>query len=745
MKRRSFLIATAAATGGLALGYRLLDATHGASTQPEGLAGLAGGGEVLLGGWVKIGRDDTVTVYVPHVDMGQGSHTALAMMLAEEMDADWSRMRTEQAPADDAFANRFLARGFVMNNRQIPALFDGVVDSAFGMAARYIKLQITGGSSAVRFTGQDGMRVAGAVARELLMHTAARRWNTSMQELHTANGAVHHAASGRSARYGVLAEAAAQLPVPSKPKLKNAADFKLIGTSPPRLDIPGKVNGSLKYGIDISLPNMRYAAVTAAPVHGEKLVACDTGAALAVAGVERVVQLPDAVAVIAHGYWAAHKGLLALKPVFGDDGNRAVSSAGIERAHGAALLKEDDGDGTKVLHEQGDALTQLAQFAQGAQGDPRALDATYHVPFLHHAAMEPINFTAQFASGSIYFWGGAQNLLWTRAELAKLAGVPMDKVSLFPMPLGGAFGRRSLPDMTNYLPQIVQIGREASPYPVKMIWSREEDFAQGAYRPALASRIRAALADDGRPTAWVQSYIDTGGRNEAYLLPYAIPNQSIRAVPGAYHIRRGAWRSVAHTQHGFYTESFVDELAHAAGRDPYLYRRDLLPPGSRHRRVLEAAAQQAGWGKPLAAGHARGIAIVASFGSIVAEVVEVSLDADRKPRIHRVTAAVDCGGLVHPDTARQQVEGSIVMGLSAALAEQITIRDGAVVQRNFHDYPLLRMHQVPEIDIHFLTSDAPLGGLGEPAVPPVAPALTNALFALTGKRIRALPVARTAL
>lgn len=738
MKRRSFLIASAAA-GGLALGYRLLDSTHGASAQPEELAGLAGGGEVLLGGWVKIGRDDTVTVYVPHVDMGQGSHTALAMMLAEEMDADWSRVRTEQAPADDAFANRFLARGFVMNNRQIPALFDGVVDSAFGMAARYMKLQITGGSSAVRFTGQDGMRVAGAVARELLMQAAARRWNVPMQELLTANGAVHHAASGRSARYGALAEAAAQLPVPSKPKLKNAADFKLIGTSPPRLDIPGKVNGSLKYGIDISLPNMRYAAVTAAPVHGEKLVACDAGAALAVAGVERVVQMPDAVAVIAHGYWAARKGLLALKPVFGDGGNRAVSSADIERAHSAALVNDAANDDAKVLHEQGDAPAQLTQ------DDTRMLDSKYHVPFLHHAAMEPINFTAQFATGNIYFWGGAQNLLWTRAELAKLAGVAMDKVALFPMPLGGAFGRRSLPNMTNYLPQIVQIGREASPYPVKMIWSREEDFAQGAYRPALASRIRAALAADGRPTAWVQSYIDTGGRNEAYLLPYAIPDQSIRAVPGAYHIRWGAWRSVAHTQHGFYTESFIDELAHAAGCDPYLYRRDLLPPGSRHRRVLQTAAQRAGWDSPLPAGHARGIAIVASFGSIVAEVVEVSLEADRTPRIHRVTAAVDCGGLVHPDTARQQVEGSIVMGLSAALAEQITIREGAVVQRNFHDYPLLRMHQVPEIDIHFLTSDAPLGGLGEPAVPPIAPALTNALFALTGKRIRALPVTRTAL
>lgn len=740
MKRRSFLIATAAAAGGLALGYRLLDATHGASAQPEGLAPR---GEVLLSGWVKIGRDDTVTVYVPHVDMGQGSHTALAMMLAEEMDADWSRVRTEQAPADDAFANRFLARGFVMSNRQVPALFDGVVDSALGIAARYMKLQITGGSSAVRFTGQDGMRVAGAVARELLMQAAARRWNVPMQELHTANGAVHHAASSRSTRYGALAEAAAQLPVPSKPKLKNAADFKLIGTSPPRLDIPGKVNGNLKYGIDISLPNMRYAAVTAAPVHGEKLVACDVGAALAMAGVERVVQLPDAVAVIAHGYWAARNGLLALKPVFGDGGNRAVSSAGIERAHGAALLNDgmsdEASDGEKVLREQGDAPAQLTQ------DGVRAVDATYHVPFLHHAAMEPINFTAQFAAGNIYFWGGAQNLLWTRAELAKLAGVPMDKVNLFPMPLGGSFGRRSLPNMTNYLPQIVQIGREASPYPVKMIWSREEDFVQGAYRPALASRIRAALADDGLPTAWVQSYIDTGGRNEAYLLPYAIPHQSIRAMPSTYHIRFGAWRSVAHTQHGFYTESFIDELAHATGRDPYLYRRNLLPPGSRHRRVLETAAQQAGWDKPLAAGHARGIAIVASFGSIVAEVVEVSLDADRTPRIHRVTAAVDCGGLVHPDTARQQVEGSIVMGLSAALAEQITIRDGAVMQRNFPDYPLLRMHQVPEIDIHFLTSDAPLGGLGEPAVPPVAPALTNALFALTGKRIRALPVARTAL
>ena len=727
MKRRNFLIGSALAAGGLAVGYRVWSDRF----EARAASLVAGKGESLLAGWIKIAADDTVTVYVPHVDMGQGSQTALAMMAADELDAAWSKVRVARAPGDKAFANRFLARGWIMQGLSVPSFLSGTVDMGFAEAARFVNLQITGGSTAVRFTGQAGLRIIGAAARSMLLQVAARRWDVPVAELKAADSVVSHERSGRRARYGELAAAAAELSVPSTPPLKSARDFKIIGRSVPRLDIPGKVTGETVYGIDVRLPDMRYAAVMAAPVHGGTLTSVDPAPALRIKGVERVLPFKDYVAVVARSYWAARKGLAALSPVFSDGGNGAVSSAALQAQHERALARPDG----KTVHERGDVSAAL---------HGPIVEATYHVPFLHQAPMEPIAGTARFKDGKLTVWAGEQDALGSIALLAKLTGLDTADIELIAMPVGGAFGRRSATS-GQHLGQFAEIARAMAPWPVKTIWSREEEFAQGAYRPQVASRIRAALGGDGRPTAWSQVFIHTQGINEAFGLPYAIANQSLRSAISATHVRTGSWRSVAHTQHGFYTESFIDELAHAAKRDPFEYRRDLLPPGSRERRVLELAAQKSGWGRALPPGHGRGIALVASFGSVVAQVIEASLDAEGLPRVHRVVAAVDCGIVCHPDTAQQQVEGAILMALGAAIGEQITIERGVVQQANFPDYPIMGMARVPAaIEVHFASSDAPWGGLGEPGVPPVAPALANALFAATGKRVRTLPVLKQA-
>lgn len=731
MKRRTFLLAgAAAAAGGLVIGYRAW--TDGFKAEAAALT--TGDGGRLIAGWVKIGSDDTVTVYVPHVDMGQGTHTALAMILAEELDADWSKVRTERAPGEKAFANRFLAQGWVLQGWRVPRFLDAPVEATFTEAARFINLQITGGSTAVRFTGQGGLRVVGAAARVMLLEAAARRLGVPAVELVTRDGVVTHARSGRTLRYGELAAEASGLPVPADPPMKPPAQYRLVGTSLPRLDIPAKVTGAPLYAIDLRLPGMRYAAVMAPPVHGGRLASVDPAPARAVQGVEQVLTDDDGIAVIAGSWWQAQKALGRLRPVFTDGGNGSVSTEGLFAAQARVLAS---GEG-KVMHEAGDAEAALRQ--AGA----RVVEASYRVPFLHHAAMEPINLTAQLKDGRLTVWSGEQDALGAKMRVAKIAGLPAERVAIEALPVGGSFGRRVAFNHPRHLQQAVHLARAASPNPVQMIWSREEDFAQGTYRPQVSTRIRAALAPDGTPAAWSQVFIDTPGRNEAYGLPYRIPHQSIRSVPLSVHVAQGSWRSVAHTQHGFYTETFIDELAHAAGRDPFAYRRDLLAPESRHARVLVLAAERAGWGGPLPPGRGRGIALVESFGSVVAQVIEASLE-NGAPRVHRVVAAVDCGGVCHPDTATQQVEGAIVMGLGAAIAERIDVESGAVRQRNFADYRIAGMADTPpSIEVHFLAGDGPWGGLGEPGLPPVAPALGNALFAASGQRARSLPLLGTA-
>ena len=722
MKRRTWLIGTGAVVGG-ALGVGVLGLIgrdqyfeHRARdiTKPS-----------LLAGWISIAPDDVVTVYIPHSDMGQGSHTALAMMAAEELDAAWSQVRAEQAPADPAFANRHFIEGFLMKGKQVPGFAHGGAALAFGEIGRLVHMQVTGGSASVRFTGQMGLRAAGAAARQMLVAGAAAQLGVPASELSTRDGKVTHAASKRSVRYGELVQAATAMGSPANITLKKRSEFRLIGTAPPRMDIPAKVTGRTKYGIDVSLPGMLVATVMAAPVHGERLVRVDEAPALAVRGVKKVVKLPNAVAVVADGYWAARNGLAALKPEFSSGPNAQLTSESIAARFNAAL----EGGEAKKVHAQGDPAK-----AQGTR-----ITATYTVPFLHHATMEPINVTAIWDAGKLKAWGSEQDALGARANLADVSGLAIADVEFTTMSLGGGFGRRSAPKK-DHLAQAVEIAKAVAPAPVKLIWSREEDFAQGAYRPAVATRIEATLDEKGQVQAWQQRFIDSPELiNEGFPLPYPIANQRIDSVAAPTHVRFGAWRSVAHSQHGFFTESFIDELAVAAKRDPLEFRRMHLPADSRHRRVLDEAARLAGWGTPLPPGHARGIALVESFGSVVAEVIEASMGAN-VPKVHRVTAVVDCGFVVHRDTGAAQVQGGIIMGLSAALGEAITIKDGAVVQRSFPDYPILRMEEVPAIEVTFLESDGPLGGLGEVGLPPVAPALANAIYAATGRRIRSLPI-----
>lgn len=742
MKRRTWLLGSAAAAGGaMVVGWSAWSSSVERRARELTTAAKAGGAssEVLLAGWVKLAADGTVTVLVPHADMGQGVFTALAMMLAEELDADWSRVRAERAPADKVFANGYLTKGFIVGVEPLrPALLDGLALAGLTEAARLRNVQVTGGSLSVRTTGQMGLRVAGAAARAMLLQAAAQRLGVPVGELDAANGIVTHRASARSVPYGELAEAAAQLSPPARPLLKARKDWKLIGTSPPRFDIPAKATGRMTYGIDLQLPGMRVATVMQAPVAGGTLIGVDPAPALASPGVERVVKLDDAVAVVARegrGYWHARTGLLALKPQWSDGGNGGESSATIAQRQRTALA----GPEGKVLHKAGDVTK-----VQGA----RSVEASYDVPFLYHSAIEPINVTARFADGKLTVWCGEQDALGAKAnvlEVSGQAGLEADDVEFIGMPIGGGFGRRSA-RRRDHFRQAVQLARELSPHPVKLIWSREEDIAQGGFRPALATTVRASLGADGMPLAWQQRFIDTPEVVlEGFELPYTIANQSLVSVPCPHPIRLSAWRSVGHTQHGFWTECFIDELAHAAGRDPFEYRRDLLPTGSRHRRVLEAAAQRAGWGTPLPAGHGRGIALVESFGSVVAEVVEASLDNSGEPKVHRVVAVVDCGTVVHRDTATQQIESGVLMGLSAAIGEAITIDKGAVVQRTLHDYRLLKLAQAPRIDVHFIEDDAvPIGGVGEVGVPPAAPALANALAAASGTRTRSLPLRRAA-
>jgi isoquinoline 1-oxidoreductase beta subunit len=718
--RRAFIAAGGIAGGGLLLGIGgIVLAPDRYGVKPDSAAASQ------ITTWLRITPDNVATVLVPHCEMGQGVHTALPQMLADELDADWALVRMEEAPALDEYANGYPLRIFFLD----PSIADAIpraTDYGTYRLARMAGLQLTGGSSSIRATGDLGLRVAGAAARALLVETAAKRWGVPAAECTAALSFVRHPGSGRSLAFGALAEEAARLPVPSAPPLKARGAWRIMGRPVPRFDVPGKVDGSAQYGIDMALPDLLYATVSAAPVFGGKLVSVDEAPARAVGGVTAVVRLADAVAVVADSYWRALKGLQALAPHFDDGGHGAVSSTTLASGFAATL---GQGRGS-TLFGQGDVAAAATQAA-------KRIEAEYAVPFLAHAPMEPMNATARFVDGRCEIWSGTQDPINARETAAKALGIGRDRVVVHNRMPGGGFGRR-LPFVLDFIEQAALVARAVSPRPVKLIWSREEDIRHDFYRPAALCRFAAGLDAGGRPSFWSARFIGNADEDAARL-PYVIPHQLLANDKLETHVRTGAWRSVDHSQHGFFVESFVDELAHAAGKDPFEFRRDLLPEGTRHRRVLETAAEKAGWRLPLPAGSARGIALCEAFGSIACHVVEVELDGKGRPRVGRVTTAVDCGDLVNPDIAAAQVEGGIMFGLAAALYGEITIDKGAVVESNFWDYEVARLTDTPDIAVHFIDSGGPRGGLGEPGVPPVAPAVANAVFALTGTRIRSLP------
>ncbi len=723
ISRRAFLVGGALAGGGLVLGCAL----RPFSNLPGARALVTTGDQTLLTTWVMIAPDNIVTVLVPHSEMGQGVHTSLPMMLAEELDADWSRVRMEQAPAHDAFANGPFALAFLRGDASIPRLLAGPSDYASRKIAQFMDLQVTGGSMSVRFTGEDGMRRTGAAARWMLIQAAAAEWSVPADEITAQASRLAHAGSGRSALYGELATRAADFTPPAVLPLKARSAYTIVGTSKPRFDIPAKVDGSARYGVDLRLPGMLYATVRACPVFGGKLAGHDAAQVANRRGVKQVIAEPGFVAVVADSWWRAKQAVDALDVTW-DEGDGASHSsesifAGMESALAGGKLETDFSFG---------------DVDEALRGAVRVVERTYRVPHLAHATMEPMSCTADFRGGKLEIWGGFQDGLGARAHAAEVSGLPVERVALHHSAMGGSFGRRGF-TLMNYLDQAIAIAKRVDA-PVNLIWSREEDMTQDYYRQASIARMRAGLDAGGRPVAWRHEFTEKHDPEAATRIPYGIANRAARFVNGTDPIPFGPWRSVDNSVHGYFIESFVDELAHEAKTDPFEYRRALLADAPRHKAVLEAAARMSGWGTPLPKGRARGIALKESFATIVAQVAEVSIGDDGRARVERVFCAADPGEVVHPDGFAAQIESAIIYGLSAALFGEISIDQGRVVERNFPDYPMVRMADAPAIAVEVIASGARTGGGGEPGTPPIAAAVANAMFAATGERIRSLPL-----
>jgi isoquinoline 1-oxidoreductase beta subunit len=652
--------------------------------------------------WLNVDPKGAVTVFLGRSEMGQGSYTGMAVLVAEELEADWKTVRVVQGDADPRYGR-----------------------------------MVTGGSSSVR-QSWDPLRNAGAAAREMLVAAAAAGWKVDASACRAEKGFVVHAASGRRAGFGELAADAARLPVPEKPHLKVPKDFTLIGKPVPRLDTPAKIRGAATFGIDVRIPGMLHAAVARPPSLGGKVARFDASKAMAIPGVKKVVEVPTGVAVVADSTWGAFRGRDALGTTFEPGPNGSLDSAAIAR-----LVQSAPVDPIPARSE-GDLEKSIA-------GAAKKVSATYHLPFLAHAAMEPMNCVARVDAGGAEIWAPTQAPLWARGEVAKALGLPEEKVVVHVTFLGGGFGRRAFPD---FVVEAAQVSKAAGA-PVQITWTREDDFGGDLFRPCGQNELRAGIDAKGNLVAWhhlvrspsiSRSNFGSAGKpghpdvvEGAVSVPYRAGAIRIDSAVPEVGVRLGWWRSVYASQNAFAEECFVDEVAAAAGRDPLAFRLALLPPDHPLRAVLTLVGEKAGWGKKLPKGVARGLACHSSFGSHVAEVAEVSLQKG-SIRVRRVVCAVSCGTALNPDSVAHQMEGSVVYGLSAALRGEITFAKGAANQDNFHVYEPLRISEMPKVETYILPSTAAPGGIGEPGLPPIAPAVANALFALTGKRVRRLPI-----
>ncbi|MFM0190150.1 xanthine dehydrogenase family protein molybdopterin-binding subunit [Paraburkholderia nemoris] len=713
--RRTFLKAAGAfAAVGLTIGFEW------AGTGRRALAATMPDATFAPNAFLRVAPDNSVTVIAKHVEMGQGAYTGIATIVAEELDANWQDVRVESAPAD---AKRY-------------------ANLAFGT------IQGTGGSSAMANSWMQ-LREAGAKARAMLVSAAAAQWQVPASELTTLDGSVHHAATNRTATYGSLASAAARLPVPVTATLKSPKDFRLIGHQLPRVDVPPKTNGTAQFTLDVTFPGMLVALLQRPPLFGATVKSFDASAAKAVPGVVSVVQVPGGVAVVAKGFWAAKQGRDALKVEWDDSKAEKRSSDAImaeyrQLAEQPGMSARKDGDATKAL-----------------AGAVKKISASYAFPYLAHAPMEPLDAVVKLTADSCEIWAGDQFQTVDQANAAHTAGLDPQQVKIHTLYAGGSFGRRAN-TQSDYIVEAVSIAKAlgANGTPVKLQWTREDDIHGGLYRPMYFHKLDAGLSADGKLVGWrhrivgqsilagtpfasvmVKNGIDGTSVEGAANLAYAIPNVSVELTTTQTGVPVLWWRVVGSSHTAFAVEAFMDEAAHAARKDPFVFRRDLLAHEPRMRGVLELAAQKAGWdpAKPLPKGRGRGIAVAEAFKTFVAQVAEVSVDKDGNVKVERVVCAVDCGTPINPDVIAAQMEGGIGFGLGAALHSAITLKDGKVEQNNFDGYQVLRFAEMPKVEVHIVQSGEAPTGVGEPGVAPVGPAVANAIFAATGRRIHSLP------
>lgn len=710
MQRRDFLKISVAASGGLLIGFQFPGISKLASAQQASIATF------IPNAFVRIGTDERVTVIVNHSEMGQGVYTSLPMLLAEELDADWTKIGFEPAPVDPRYNH-----------------------PAFGM-------QMTGGSSSV-WSGLEQFRQAGAAARAMLIAAAAQRWNVGADACRTDSGAVFNG-TNRRLTYGQLVGAAAKLTPPEHVSLKDPKTFKLIGKPIKRLDTPEKLNGKAVFGIDVKLPGMLTAVIARPPIFGAKVKNFDDSRARSMPGVRKIVAIPAGVAVIADTFWQAKIARDAVRVEWDEGSMQNFSTTQMmqefrERAKSPGASVRKDGDADRAL-----------------AGAARKIEAVYEVPYLSHLMMEPLNCTVDLRSDSCEVWTGSQFQTVDRANAAKVAGLPNEKVQLHTTFLGGGFGRRANPQ-SDFVVEAVYVAKAAGA-PVKVIWTREDDMAGGWYRPAFLHAIEGALDANGDAVSWRSRLVgqsimahtmfaavmmkgkpyDPSSVEGVDDLPYAIPNVTVESHQAEVSVPVQWWRSVGHSHTAFAVECFMDELAGLAGKDPYQFRRALLQKQPRHLGVLDLVAQKAGWEKPLPKGMGRGIAVHFAFGSYSAHVAEVSV-TENKARVHRMVCAIDCGQYVNPGIIAAQTEGAAIVGASAALFQELTFDNGRLQQTNFHTFPVLRMNECPEFETYIVESKEKSGGVGEPGLPCAAPAIANAIFSATGKRIRRLPIRMT--